>query len=542
MASTPTTKSQVQAYRFVLKRMESALVRRDAVMLHDPMRTHLRAAIVGLCLAVVAVAGVFIYGFFEPKGALSGQDQIVLGSDSGALYVLVNNPSRRLIPVTNLASARLILIRQAGGGPAAAAAAKVDRVKDEVLKNIPREPLAGIPGAPGDIPGATDLVDPRWTLCDTTVQDQSLPDRERIRRPTIETTALVGTDPVGRPLAPREAVLLRSSTDEYFLVFDGRRARVDVTSAAVRQAFGIANVAGGLMRDERQVSTGLLNAIPEAPALVSPITALAKPSGFPELGGQPVGTVAEVVEVDDKRTYYVILDGGVQEVPKSLAQLIRYTVSTSTEFFAVTPEDIAKVNKVDVLDTEGFPTEVPSIMRVADTRVACLHWSIVDGQQRTAITVGSQLNLPDGQKPVRLAQYDGSADRLDHVFLPTGRGAAVRGVAPGQPADTGTIFLVTDTGAKFGVPNWNGGSALDLARALGLTTIQPAPEAILRLLPTGPALDPDQAVRTFDTVPVADTGGASLPAPDAQLPPPAPVEESEAPLDPFAPGLPGEGG
>ncbi len=29
MPSTPTTKSQVQAYRFVLRRMQSALVRKD---------------------------------------------------------------------------------------------------------------------------------------------------------------------------------------------------------------------------------------------------------------------------------------------------------------------------------------------------------------------------------------------------------------------------------------------------------------------------------------------------------------------------------
>ncbi|MFD1052463.1 type VII secretion protein EccB, partial [Kibdelosporangium lantanae] len=53
MPSTPTTKSQVQAYRFVLRRMQSALVRKDAVMLHDPMRTHSRATIVGVCLGVL---------------------------------------------------------------------------------------------------------------------------------------------------------------------------------------------------------------------------------------------------------------------------------------------------------------------------------------------------------------------------------------------------------------------------------------------------------------------------------------------------------
>ena len=48
MPSTPTTKSQVQAYRFVLRRMQSALVRKDAVMLHEPMRMHTRATIAGV--------------------------------------------------------------------------------------------------------------------------------------------------------------------------------------------------------------------------------------------------------------------------------------------------------------------------------------------------------------------------------------------------------------------------------------------------------------------------------------------------------------
>lgn len=541
MASTPTTKSQVQAYRFVLKRMESALVRRDAVMLHDPMRTHLRAAIVGLCLALVAVAGVFIYGFFKPKGALDSSDQIVLGSDSGSMFVLVHNPSRRLIPVTNLASARLILVRQGASGNLATSVPK--RVKDDLLKDIPREPLAGIPGAPTDIPGAKELVDPKWSLCDTTEQEESLPEQARILRPTILTTALIGMDLTGRPLADQEALLFRSSTSEYFLVFDGKRARIDVTDVAVRRAFDIEDVAGGLMRDERRVSTGLLNSIPEAPALVSPITKLGEPSRFPELANQRTGTVAEVVEVDNRRTYYVILDDGVQEVPKSLAQLIRYTASADAEFFAVTPEDIASVPKLSQLDTVGFPKEVPSIMSVPDSRVACLHWTFVENQQRAVITVANQLSLPADQVPVKLAQRDGSGERLDEVFMPTGRGAAVRGVVPGQPAGTGTIFLVTDTGVKFGVPNWNDLGADKLAETLGLSNIQPAPEAILRLLPIGPALDPDQAARTFDSVPLPDDAGGSLPAPDAEFTPAAPVEEPEVPIDPFSPPVPGaEGG
>ncbi|HEY0637649.1 MAG TPA: type VII secretion protein EccB [Pseudonocardiaceae bacterium] len=544
MASTPTTKSQVQAYRFVLKRMESALVRRDAVMLHDPMRTHIRAGIVGLCLALVAVAGVFIYGFFKPKEALGTSDGIVMGSDSGSVFVLLNNPSQRLVPALNLASARLILVKQAGnGGVGNAATATPRRVKDDVLKDVPREPIAGIPGAPADIPGANELVDPKWTLCDTTTQDESLPEVARIERPTIETTAIVGMDRPGRDLAPGEALLVKAVDGKYFLVFDGRRAAVDVTNDAVQLAFGIAAVSETVMRDERRISTGLLNAIPEAPALVSPITELGEPSAVPELDGRPVGTVIEVARVETFE-YYVIVQGGVQQVPKSLADLIRFTVSEDEDFFKVSPEDIVKVPKSSELDTSGFPAELPKVLSVADSRLACLNWTIVEGQQRTSITVANQLTMAsEKQRPVKLAQHDGSGDRLDYVFVPTGRGAAVRGVVPGQPDGTGTIFLVTDNGAKFGVPSWNGRSATELAGAIGLTTIRPAPEAILRLLPSGPALDPDQAVRTFDSVPVVDGAGATLPQPDQQAVPLAPVEppvEGEEVVDPFNP-LPGGG-
>jgi hypothetical protein len=65
MSTNPTTKSQVQAYRFVLRRMESALVRKDAVMLHEPMRHHLRAMAVGLILGMVGLAAFFLLGKFS---------------------------------------------------------------------------------------------------------------------------------------------------------------------------------------------------------------------------------------------------------------------------------------------------------------------------------------------------------------------------------------------------------------------------------------------------------------------------------------------
>src|SRR5438067_12793933 len=83
MPSTPTTKSQVQAYRFVLRRMQSALVRRDAVMLHDPMRSHGRATVVGVLLGIFGLAGFVIFGMIKQSPTVPNAPGIVISQESG---------------------------------------------------------------------------------------------------------------------------------------------------------------------------------------------------------------------------------------------------------------------------------------------------------------------------------------------------------------------------------------------------------------------------------------------------------------------------
>ncbi|MGH3781970.1 MAG: type VII secretion protein EccB [Pseudonocardiaceae bacterium] len=74
MSTNPTTKAQVQAYRFVLRRMESALVRKDAVMLHEPMRHHLRATAVGLIVGLLGLAAFFVIGKLHPTNHASAPE------------------------------------------------------------------------------------------------------------------------------------------------------------------------------------------------------------------------------------------------------------------------------------------------------------------------------------------------------------------------------------------------------------------------------------------------------------------------------------
>ncbi len=93
MPAQLTTRQQVNGYRFLLRRLDHALVRRDVRMLHDPMRSQLRSLLVGAVLGLLVVAGAAILAFIRPQGAI-GDAKIVMGKDSGALYVVGGPPPR----------------------------------------------------------------------------------------------------------------------------------------------------------------------------------------------------------------------------------------------------------------------------------------------------------------------------------------------------------------------------------------------------------------------------------------------------------------
>ena len=361
MPATPTTKSQVQAYRFVLRRMESALVRKDPVMIHEPMRTHLRASAVGLIIGVLALAGFFVYGFLKPREDIS-QAEIVVGKQSGAMYVVMQDPLR-LVPVTNLASARLLIAAWAaeGGGGFPAGAAEVTPVEDAALADAPRTALAGIPGAPDDLPTPEERVGPQWAVCDTADVDPSLPGGEA--RPNLTTTALIGVPRPGRALPADQALLVQSDAGQTYLVFDGRRSRVDLHNSAVQQAFRLTSV-------PRRISAGLLNAIPESRPLDPPtVPGDGAPAPFGSLAQHRVGSVVRI-ERTGGAEFFLIHRDGVQWVNPAVADLIRFAdASAGAKFPTVPAEDIAEVPQTrSPIDFSDYPSAVPTVLPIEDTR------------------------------------------------------------------------------------------------------------------------------------------------------------------------------
>lgn len=463
MAAPLTTKPQVNGYRFLVRRLHHALMRRDTRMIHDPMRSQNRSVMVGLALAVLVLLGSGILALLKPQGAV-GDASIVLAKDSGALYVRVGD---RLHPVLNLASARLIVGEAEGPTD----------VKDDKLGEYPRGPVLGIPGAPSALDAGGGTVD--WTVCDRDADG------------TVTTGVVAGpTDPAGAAeTGPGPAVLARHEGRTY-LLYEGRKALVDPTDQTLMRALDLAGTT------PRPVSAGLLDALEDAPELAVP--EIPDRGTVGALGEFPVGTVVRVPGTDDA-TYHVVLSDGVQPIPETAASALRAVDSSGRpEIPEVSPDRIAAVGVVDRLPLAHFPTARPDLLEAAGNPVTCVRWHRDEGDPEAELSLlsGRDLPLPDGVVPAPLAGADGGGDHTDWFASPGASGWYVQVTDSSGPAHrAGALGYVSATGTRFEIPD------AGVAGVLGLgETPTPIPWSIDRLLAPGPLLSRETALVAHDGV------------------------------------------
>ncbi len=463
MPRQPTTWLHVSGYRFLLRRIECALLGADGRAAGEVLRARMVSLTAGCALATVAVLACAFLALLRPQARLD-QARIVMGQESGALYVRVGDTWH---PVLNLASARLI----------AATAANPQPVRESELGRTKRGPLLGIPGAPQLLGPPLSADESIWTICDT--------DRN------AATTVIVG-HPAGssvRRLEPDHAMLVTpGSGSPAYLLYNGQRAAVDLADTAVVRALRLEG------RGPHIVSQALLNAVPEAAPITAPRIpdAGAKAAGLP---GFPVGGVLRVIRGDGDE-YYVVLATGIQRIGAVAADLLRFSNSRgTTNIITVAPDVIRASPIVDTLPVATFPDRPARDggMDGADTTV-CAAWAPSapgpSDQAGIAFLTGTGLPVPDGQVPVTLSQADGNGPALDAVYLPPGRSAYVRG-----NGRVGTRYLVTDTGVRFAIHDD------DAAHDLGLPAATLAPWPVLAALPSGPELSRQNASVARDTIP-----------------------------------------
>ncbi|WP_410639597.1 type VII secretion protein EccB [Amycolatopsis sp. lyj-346] len=534
MPSTPTTKSQVQAYRFVLRRMQSALVRRDAVMLHDPMRTHTRATIVGVVLGALAMIVFVVWGLLSPAPSVPEAGNIVIGEQSGTVYVVAGNP-KKLIPTFNLASARLLLLAQqkqpgaggATGAPAAPAPASPASVKnptvvsDEQLKNIPRDKLTGIPDGPQLIPTDSQRISPNWAVCDQVQLDPSLPNPDTGRTNTYVFGGIAPSG-LGTELGENEALLAKADNGKTYLVYRLPSSRNRPNANTVRAEIDVDNpndavrTALQLPPSPRKITQGLLNAIPEVAKLTPPkIQNGQAPADF---DGLTAGDVFATQQAGQRElNYWAITTTGIQRVSSAVADIIRVAKNGSSSSIQTLGLDklagarTLQPTDPDYIPVDDFPRSVPTVLDATkNSSVACLGWSLTgsgpDQDGHTSVYVDTQLpgQKSTGEKftPMTVTTPGPNRVPLNGFYLKPGFAAVVQSATGKASFGKGQIQLISDRGVRYSVPD------AQTADAIGMNNRQPAPESIIGLLPTGASLNTQDVLRQFDAVPIDPNAGS----------------------------------
>jgi type VII secretion protein EccB len=446
----------VSGHRFLLRRMEHALLRRDVRMIDEPMRAKSRSLSAGGALAAIAVVGCAILAYVHPQEAL-GNAPIVVVKESGALYVRIGDT---LHPALNLASARLIV-----GSPATP-----ETVKQSELRKAKRGVLLGIPGAPDVLSEPVPAGESQWTVCDH----------------ATGTTVVGGSrhvDSAATPLTGSRAVLVRPRGESVtYLVHAGARARVSLAEPAVSRALHLDAV------EPQELSSALLNTIPEVPPITAPNIPGAGIRG-PQTLGMPVGTVIRVAgaEADE---LFVILTNGVQRIGPGAADIIRFSNSQGTrDIVGVTADAVSAMPSVTPLPVTAFPNDA---VRPLHQAVVCAQWSPTAAATGGGVTTFGAPALPfdPAQAAVRLAQADGVGPNVDGVFVPPGRYLFV---------ESTQWYLVSDTGVRYRID-------AESAAALGLPRPPvAAPWSFVKLLADGPELTRAGALVAHDGI--ATVGG-----------------------------------
>ena len=428
----------------MMRRLTHALVRADVSMVDDPQRAQSLSLAAGTVVAAIATAVCAVLAFLAPDATL-GDAPIVMVRNSGALYVRVGDA---LHPVPNLASARLVT----------GTTAEPRLVSRSAVGDAARGALLGIPGAPDVSGGSLTAAESGWTVCDDTASTTTLKAGALSETPSGQQNVLVTAHD--------------DSAASTYLLYDGRRAEVDLRNPAVVRALKVDGVA------PRRVSRTLLEILPEVAEITAPPIPGAGGAGPSLLHGFPVGTVIRVPRAGASELY-VVLAAGVQRIGEVTADLIRFSQSHGWRDIAtVEPAAVGAVPVVDELPVAGFPERGG----VSDAAVVCARWRWSDHSQSvsTDVVVADVLGH-DGA--MSLAQADGTGPQIDAVAVPAGRHAVVRAVGvTGDGAQTGPVHVVSDAGVVFGIRDE------DAAKRLGLGAPVPAPWPVLARLPRGPEL------------------------------------------------------
>jgi type VII secretion protein EccB len=469
-----TTKVQVSGWRFLLRRLEHAIVRRDTRMFDDPLSFYGRSAALGVVISVLILVGALAMAYFKPQGKL-GSGNLFVDRTTNELYLMV---SGQLHPVYNLTSARLVL-----GNPA-----EPTSVKSAELNKLPKGLSVGIPGAPYATPVSSGSAS-AWALCDTVTRADTI-------NPSVQTAVIampLATDPSVDPLLPTEALLTSYQNMDWVITTTGRHA-TNLADRPLTAAVGIP-----LNAKPSPLSAAIFNALPDGGSWRLPPIA---DEGAPNTLGLPdnlvIGSVFQIRGHSGPK-YFVVLPDGVAPVNDNTAVALRAIQSHGL----VEPPPVVSSMVVRIPE-KVYPSPLPDqpikIVSRPNEPVLCWTWERKTGEHaaKTTVITGRRLPIPPSAMNQGVKQIQGAAT------IYTDGGKYVQLQSP-DPRYGESLYYVDPQGVRYGIPDEQ------TAAALGLSSPKPAPWEIIRLLVDGPVLSKDAALLAHDTLP-ADPSPGKLPA------------------------------
>lgn len=456
-----TRRDQVQAYRFVTRRIVSAMVSGEPETNELPMRRLGLGIVASLLVAVLVLAGFGVYGLVTGKGGTLDGDALVIEKGTGATYVYV---SGRLHPALNYTSARLYF---------GATTPEVHEMSEAKLRGRARGRTMGIPDAPDSLPPAKALSNGAWQVCNTRPANRTV------------THLVVGRSlPDVQPLGGR--ALIVTAAQRKFMLLNNRALRITEDSTLTGLQLNSATPV--------EVGEQLINAIPAGPDLKRlPVDRAGEP--FPAgVDGQPA-KVGELFHVSQEP--FLLTAQGLVAVGEITERLV--LAATGAPSRDLTLDVASKLIVPGSLEPEGFPKTIPEVDPSAATpgAICAAYQPVGSGAAADAGTTTIRVHprtpaelAPPTDTEAQPGQTTPEVAAVHRVILSGGTGVLAQAAqASGAPVPGGIAFLLTDSGRKYAL------ASPDAKAALGYGSVTPVgvPAAILALVPDGPALDPSAA-------------------------------------------------
>lgn len=461
-----------QSYQFSVRRVVSGLVQRETDPAQSPLRRMGGAMFGSVMLAVLALAVTGVIGVIKGGGNKSWQDggTVIVEEETGATYAWLQDPEtgqHRLHPVLNFASAALLV-----------GSAEPISVSHASLEQAPRGPRLGIVGAPDSIPPGKAFDDGAWTLCSEPAKTEA--------GVVVPSTALLVGHPrsKGHPIQMSSIVLKDVQTGEIHLVWNGHRFLLPEPDAA-KTALGLRDA------PQIEVGTAMLTALPEGEP-ITPLSTSTPGAASDVVLGRSVGQV--LVDSTTKQ-YYLVRENDLRNISPVEAAVTLSSPSVATAYGGSTPKAIdvdnaivLAVPRVDLPDPafNDPPRDIPEPAAVsAKTSTVCATFEPGSAGLDIAVDAsveGEQYALATPERT------ENGAVLADRVLVTGGHAVLVRSMQSAT-ATEGALYLVTEEGKRFAIPDPQARESL----GLGEVSAVPMPASLVARIPEGPALDPISA-------------------------------------------------